>query len=145
MGTAADGVSALEALERTAPDAILVDIGLPGMNGYELARAVRSRGTAHGALLVAVSGYGSPEDKAKSVEAGFDAHLVKPVDFRALSTLLASRVRGTRGRRRAATAWRPADPRHRPPASIVVSAGHVVRAHEYAATHSAITSNGAAK
>jgi PAS domain S-box-containing protein len=94
VGTAADGVSALEALERTTPDAILVDIGLPGMSGYELARAVRSRGMATGALLVAVSGYGSPEDKAKSVDAGFDAHLVKPIDFRGLSTLLASRGAG---------------------------------------------------
>jgi len=91
VGTAADGLSALEAVERTSPEAILVDIGLPGMSGYDFARAVRSRRAAEGALLVAVSGYGAPEDKAKSVDAGFDAHLVKPVDFAALSTLLASR------------------------------------------------------
>jgi len=89
--TAAEGHAALDAVERYAPDAILVDIGLPGMSGYQFARMVRSRSEGSAPLLVAISGYGSAEDKAKSAEAGFDAHLVKPVDFRALATLLASR------------------------------------------------------
>lgn len=92
--TAADGRSALQTLERSTPDAVLVDIGLPGMSGYELAEMIRSSGRSRGALLVAVSGYGSTEDKAKSAHAGFDAHLVKPLDFRALSKLLASRGAG---------------------------------------------------
>jgi CheY-like chemotaxis protein len=91
--TAPDGPAALAKVAASMPDAILVDIGLPGMSGYEFAQAVRRDFKAQSALLVAVSGYGSPEDKAKSARSGFDAHLVKPVDFRALLALLASRTR----------------------------------------------------
>jgi CheY-like chemotaxis protein len=87
--TASDGPTALRKLEQSACDAILVDIGLPGMSGYELARAVKRGAYSEGALLVAISGYGSAEDKVKSTLAGFDAHLVKPVDFSALAALLA--------------------------------------------------------
>ncbi|MGE5526190.1 MAG: ATP-binding protein [Rhodospirillaceae bacterium] len=97
--TAPDGMSALNMLEHRTPDAILVDIGLPGMSGYEFAQKVRESDRAGRTLLVAISGYGSAEDKAKSAQAGFDAHLVKPVDFRALATLLASHSEsGTPGR-----------------------------------------------
>ena len=70
-----------EALERAAafdPDVVLLDIGLPGMDGYELAKQLRTRGS--NARLVAVTGYGQPGDIRRAQEAGFDAHLVKPVD-----------------------------------------------------------------
>jgi len=77
--------SPTEALERAAgfdPEVILLDIGLPGMDGYELARQLRSRGSS--ARLVAVTGYGQPGDLRRAQEAGFDAHLVKPVDVQLL-------------------------------------------------------------
>lgn len=93
--TAADAVKALNRLEYFAPDAILIDIGLPGMNGYELAQLLRTGARSASTLLVAISGYGSAEDKAKSAHAGFDAHLVKPIDFGSLNTLLASLAKDT--------------------------------------------------
>ncbi|HEY6923210.1 MAG TPA: ATP-binding protein [Steroidobacteraceae bacterium] len=74
-----------EALERAAesdPEVVLLDIGLPGMDGYELARKLRSRGSK--ARLIAVTGYGQPGDLRRAQEAGFDAHLVKPVDVQHL-------------------------------------------------------------
>lgn len=76
---------AAEALERAAaldPEIVLLDIGLPGMDGYEVARLLRSRGSS--ARLVALTGYGQPEDVRRAEEAGFDTHLVKPVDLQHL-------------------------------------------------------------
>jgi signal transduction histidine kinase/ActR/RegA family two-component response regulator len=80
---AADGPGGLEAAEHLRPDVALIDVGLPGFDGYELARRLR---TAVGAAihLVALTGYGQPEDRRRAHEAGFDAHLVKPVDPGAL-------------------------------------------------------------
>jgi PAS domain S-box-containing protein len=75
---AADGLSGLARAEATRPDVLLVDIGLPGLDGYEVARRVRSqRGAAP--ILVAITGYGQADDRRRSLEAGFDAHLTKPV------------------------------------------------------------------
>jgi signal transduction histidine kinase len=91
--TAADGRAGLAAFERIAPDAALIDIGLPEMDGYELARAIRARHAEP--LLVALTGYGQPEDEARAAEAGFDAHLVKPVDVARLRALLARARRGS--------------------------------------------------
>jgi CheY-like chemotaxis protein len=71
---------ALERFREFAPDIALLDIGLPGMNGYELARHIRELGIP-GVRLVALSGYGQPEDRARAQRAGFDAHLVKPVEL----------------------------------------------------------------
>jgi CheY-like chemotaxis protein len=68
------------------PDIMLVDIGLPGMNGYDIARAIRSDGALRHIVLVALTGYGQSEDKAQALAAGFDYHLVKPVDLQALAT-----------------------------------------------------------
>jgi len=65
---------------------MLVDIGLPGMNGYELARALRATPRLEGVTLVAVTGYGREEDRRASLEAGFNDHWVKPIDMGALST-----------------------------------------------------------
>ncbi|HEX5458543.1 MAG TPA: ATP-binding protein [Steroidobacteraceae bacterium] len=76
---------AAEALQRAAaldPEVVLLDIGLPGMDGYEVARRLRSRGSS--ARLVALTGYGQPEDVRRAADAGFDTHLVKPVDLQHL-------------------------------------------------------------
>jgi two-component system CheB/CheR fusion protein len=82
-----DGPSALVAASELQPRTILVDIGLPGMDGYEFARQLR-RVNPDGPQLVAITGYGQPSDRAQSREAGFVAHLVKPVDIETLLPLL---------------------------------------------------------
>jgi CheY-like chemotaxis protein/anti-sigma regulatory factor (Ser/Thr protein kinase) len=74
--TASDGASGLDALLKLRPDIALIDIGLPKLDGYEIARRARAAGVA--TRLVAVSGYGMPEDKAQATAAGFDVHLTKP-------------------------------------------------------------------
>jgi signal transduction histidine kinase/DNA-binding NarL/FixJ family response regulator len=85
---ALDGPSGLEAVASFAPDAILLDLGLPGLDGYEVARRIRASADGDRRLLVAVTGYGEERDRQRSAEAGFDAHLVKPVDFDQLLTVL---------------------------------------------------------
>ncbi|MBA2724124.1 MAG: response regulator [Methylibium sp.] len=84
-----DGSTALAQLGNAPIDAFLLDIGLPGMDGFELARQLRERPQSRSALLIAVTGYGQAADKARSVSAGFDQHLVKPVDLAVLRTALA--------------------------------------------------------
>lgn len=87
MLTAYDGPSAIELARVQHPDVILADIGLPEMDGYELARALR-KSLRKGVLLIAVSGYGMEDDIRRSHEAGYDRHLVKPVDIDLLGALL---------------------------------------------------------
>jgi signal transduction histidine kinase/ActR/RegA family two-component response regulator len=82
-----DGVMALEVAAAFLPDAILLDIGLPRIDGYEVARRLRAQGFASEALI-AVSGYGRPEDEQRSREVGFNRHLVKPVDHQMLVSVL---------------------------------------------------------
>ncbi len=82
------GFDALEAAEIHRPDVVLLDIGLPGIDGYEVARRLRLTGASRRALLVAVTGYGQDDDRRKSREAGFDYHLVKPLGFQHLEILL---------------------------------------------------------
>jgi PAS domain S-box-containing protein len=84
-----DGPAALDAARTFRPQAVLLDIGLPGMSGYEVARRLRADPDLNPVRLIAVSGYGSPEDKQRSREAGFDLHLVKPVEPADLLILLA--------------------------------------------------------
>jgi len=72
---------------------MLVDIGMPGMDGHEVARRVRSAPSGQGVVLIAMTGWGQDEDRRHSHEAGFDHHLVKPVDFPALEQLLVSLAR----------------------------------------------------
>jgi chemotaxis response regulator CheB len=85
-----DGLAAVEAAARLDPDVILLDIGLPILNGYEAARRIREqRGQQRRPLLIALTGWGQDEDRRRSEEAGFDAHLVKPVDDAVLGRLLA--------------------------------------------------------
>ena len=74
-----DGAAAIEQAGRHAPAVVIMDIGLPDIDGYEVARRLRRR-MARDVRLVALSGYGQPQDRARSSEAGFDEHLVKPVD-----------------------------------------------------------------
>ncbi|HKD38383.1 MAG TPA: ATP-binding protein, partial [Pirellulales bacterium] len=78
VDVAHDASSALESIQRRIPEVVLMDIGLPGTDGYELARQVRSQPEFQGMLLVALTGYGQEEDQRRSQEAGFDLHLIKP-------------------------------------------------------------------
>lgn len=91
-----DGTSALELLERHAPDAIFLDLGMPVMDGYEVARRIRQSPDRAAVSLVAVSGWGQEEDLARTRAAGFDYHLVKPASVEAVTTILAKLgLRGT--------------------------------------------------
>jgi CheY-like chemotaxis protein len=96
---AGEGQQALDLARANDPDIALVDIGLPGIDGYEIARRVRAR-DARRPILIALTGYGQPEDRQRATEAGFDDVLVKPVDPTALASLLATLEipgRGSRG------------------------------------------------
>jgi CheY-like chemotaxis protein len=91
---AEDGASGIDAALRWRPDVVLIDIGLPRIDGYQVAQTLRSRQEAIGTRLrlVAVTGYGQPEDKRRARNAGFDEHLVKPVDPAALQRALGEAV-----------------------------------------------------
>jgi CheY-like chemotaxis protein/two-component sensor histidine kinase len=80
--TAADGPQALAALKAFDPHVIVLDIGLPGLDGFEVARRLRARGDTRHALLIAVTGYGQREDRQRALQAGFDYYFVKPTDPR---------------------------------------------------------------
>ena len=84
---AASGPEGLEKLRSFRPDIALIDIGLPGMDGYEVARTVRRTGNTE-IVLVALTGYGREEDRRNAREAGFDQHLTKPISFEELEKLL---------------------------------------------------------
>ena len=83
-----DATSALAMTEEWLPDAFLIDLGLPDVHGHELVKQLRTNERTAGAYMIAVSGYGQPRDIQESLAAGFDKHLVKPVDFDALTALL---------------------------------------------------------
>lgn len=101
--TAADGLAALALAQRFEPHAMLVDIAMPGLDGHQLCRKVRDTPWGRGALMVATSGWGQPDDRERSRAAGFDHHLVKPVAYAALDELLAAEALRVR-----------AQPRHQP-------------------------------
>ena len=84
-----DGPSALEAALVMRPDAVLLDIGLPGLTGYAVAGLMRQEVTLKATVLVALTGYGQEADRRLSREAGFDHHLVKPADFADVRKILA--------------------------------------------------------
>jgi signal transduction histidine kinase/ActR/RegA family two-component response regulator len=91
-----DGPEALKALAEFKPDAVVLDIGLPGMNGYEVAKRIRQRPEGQDVTLIAMTGYGQESDRRRSAEAGIDHHLVKPADFAQLQQILAGVHAGRR-------------------------------------------------
>jgi two-component system CheB/CheR fusion protein len=88
---AGDGTSAIEAVMRELPDVAIVDIGLPDVSGYDVARAVRAAQTCDGVFLIALTGYGSQSDVRAAQEAGFDAHVTKPAEAESLYRLIGTR------------------------------------------------------
>jgi signal transduction histidine kinase/CheY-like chemotaxis protein len=94
VSTAHNGPEAIEVAKGFNPDFILLDIGLPGMSGYEVALQLRQEECCKDAVIVAISGYGQDEDRRRSKEAGFDHHLIKPLDHDALLTLLSAGPNG---------------------------------------------------
>lgn len=85
--TAGDGTTGLALITRVRPELAFVDLGLPGLDGFQVAEQVREQlGTE--VWLVALSGYGQPEDRERAFKAGFDAHLTKPLDAQGLTTAL---------------------------------------------------------
>ncbi len=83
-----DGLAAVEAAGSFRPEVILLDIGLPKLNGYEVCRAIRKEDWGTPIVIVALTGWGQDDDRRKSTEAGFNGHLVKPVEHDALVKLL---------------------------------------------------------
>jgi two-component system CheB/CheR fusion protein len=96
VSLAHDGLAALDLAEAFRPEVILLDIGLPGMDGYEVAKRLRTRHETKNTVLVAVTGYGRDEDRSRSRDAGFDHHLVKPVSFEALNGVFGLAAQRTR-------------------------------------------------
>ena len=79
-----NGPEGIELARRLKPEVILCDIGLPGMDGYEVARRIRADPELNSVRLIALSGYGQDQDRQRALEAGFDAHFAKPIDFEKL-------------------------------------------------------------
>jgi CheY-like chemotaxis protein len=90
--TAYDGQEGVDAADRLRPDVILLDIGLPRLNGYEAARRIRGQEWGRHPVLIAVTGWGQDEDRRRSQEAGFDHHMVKPVRFEQIEEILGNRT-----------------------------------------------------
>jgi CheY-like chemotaxis protein len=84
-----DGLAAVEAAGEFLPEIILLDIGLPKLNGYDACRAIREQPWSEGMYIIALTGWGQDEDRRRSAEAGFDHHLVKPVEMAILQKLFA--------------------------------------------------------
>ncbi len=86
---AGDGPSGIDMAETVGPNVVVIDLGLPGVDGYEVARRLRAR-QGKDVDLIALSGYGHSEDRRRALEAGFDMHIVKPVDPDHLTAVIAS-------------------------------------------------------
>ena len=84
-----NGTDAVALFDRMHPDVAILDIGMPGLSGYDVASHIRRRAAGQGVLVIAVTGWGQETDKARASEAGFDHHFTKPVEPEALSALLA--------------------------------------------------------
>jgi CheY-like chemotaxis protein len=93
VAEAGDGLAALEAARAFRPQVAVVDIGLPRIDGYEVARRLRADPATAGIALIALTGYGQDEDRQRALEAGFDEHLVKPVDEQRLLGAIARLAR----------------------------------------------------
>jgi CheY-like chemotaxis protein len=92
VATAYDGYAALAAIEQRMPDLIVMDLGMPGMDGYEAARLIRQRPEGKRPLMVALTGWGQSDARKRTLDAGFDHHLIKPVDFMDLIRLAQARI-----------------------------------------------------
>ena len=90
--TAHDGLEAVEVAKKFLPDVVLLDLGLPKLNGYDACRSIRAQPWGEGMVLIALTGWGQEEDKCRSKKAGFNFHLIKPVDLADLERLLAGLV-----------------------------------------------------
>ncbi len=88
VATAHDGMEAVKLAGEFQPEVAFLDLGMPKLDGYEAARSIRQQSWGKQIVLVALTGWGQQEDKRRSREAGFDAHLVKPIDFAALEELV---------------------------------------------------------
>ena len=87
LSLALNGEMALQAVKRTPPDLVLLDIVMPGMDGYEVARKIREQPEWRDLTLIALTGWGQEEDRRRTSQAGFDHHLLKPADMTALESL----------------------------------------------------------
>jgi CheY-like chemotaxis protein len=88
--TVYDGQAGLDAAQSFRPEIVLLDIGLPGLDGYEVARRLRQQGDTYQALIIAITGYGKEQDRHLSQQSGFNAHLVKPIDLDELQEIVAT-------------------------------------------------------
>ena len=86
--SAYDGPTAIETARVHRPEFVLLDLGLPGMDGYQVATRLRQEQGSQDAVIIAVTGYGQEDDRCRSREAGFNHHLVKPIDHNVLNTLI---------------------------------------------------------
>jgi CheY-like chemotaxis protein len=94
--TASDGVEAVAAAESYRPDVILLDLGLPRLSGLDACRAIRRRPWSRDVVIIALTGWGQREDRERSTAAGFDAHVVKPIEHEALMALVGN-LRANKG------------------------------------------------
>jgi CheY-like chemotaxis protein len=93
-----DGETALRLFEESQPQVALLDIGMPELDGYEVARRIRAKPAGKSVLLIAITGWGQEKDRRKSVEAGFDHHVTKPVEPEAVLKLINVPARATGAR-----------------------------------------------
>jgi CheY-like chemotaxis protein len=100
LRTASDGLEAVAIAEEFRPDLVFLDIGLPQLNGYGVAQRIRENSWGEHTILIAVTGWGQDEDRQRSKKAGFDSHMVKPIEFPSVVRLLAElqRSKSMRGR-----------------------------------------------
>ena len=94
VATADNGPNAIQQMSKKPPEVAIIDVGMPEMDGFEVARAVREKPELDGIMLVALTGYGSESDKSRALAAGFDYHLTKPLSMDKLQYILANRVDG---------------------------------------------------
>jgi len=103
--TAYDGVEGFEAAERWKPDVVLLDIGMPRLNGYDVCRRIRSEPWGRDLILIALTGWGQEEDRRRTVDSGFDAHMVKPVNPSDLMNFVSSAASPPPGRPATVPRW----------------------------------------
>ncbi len=92
VATAYDGFEAVQAVEDTMPDMIVMDLGMPCMDGYEAARRIRGKPGSQGVLMIALTGWGQSDARQRTIEAGFDHHLIKPVNFDEIKRLASGQL-----------------------------------------------------